>query len=102
GFDAVALKRDEPGLFDAGVGEQVAPRFRIKRSAGKVMDPVYGRQVAEDVLVLEAVAGGPPTFRGSATDTNRGRGLEPFVPYVYWAEVQLPPERRLPVGVVPL
>jgi hypothetical protein len=101
-FDAVALKRDEPGLFDPAVGEQAAPRFRVKRAAGPVTDPVYGRQVADGELELQAGAAAPPVFEGSGQDTNRNRGLEPFVQYVYWADVQLPPERRLPVGVVPL
>jgi hypothetical protein len=41
-------------------------------------------------------------FSGAATDDNAGRGLEPFVRYVYWANVRLPPERRLPAGVAPI
>lgn len=102
GFDAVALRRDEPGLFDPGVGEAVAPSFRIRRSAGPIADPVYARQVAAGDLAAAAPAAHPPVFSASAKDTNKGRGLAPFVRYVYWAEVRLPPERRLPVGVVPL
>jgi hypothetical protein len=102
GFDAVALKRDEPGLFDPAAGEHAAPRFRVKRAAGPVTDPVYGRQVAEGDLEMLADAATPPVFEGAGQDANHGRGLEPFVQYVYWADVQLPPERRLPVGVVPL
>jgi hypothetical protein len=101
-FDAVALKRDEPGLFNPAVGEAMAPRFRIKRAAGPVEDPVYARQVVDGDLELSSGSAVPSQFRGSATDTNDGRGLEPYVRYVYWADVQLPPERRLPVGVVPL
>ena len=101
GFDGVALRRDEPGLFEAGADGAAAPEFRIRRAVGAVADPIYGRPVATGTLEREAAA--PDVrFVGSVEDDNLGRGLEPFVRYVYWADVRLPPERRLPVGVLPI
>lgn len=102
GFDGVALRRDEPGLFDPEVGAAVAPWFRMRRAVGAVADPIYGREVAHGTLARDASADPDVVFTGTVVDDNDGRGLAPFVRYVYWAEVRLPPERRLPVGVVPI
>jgi hypothetical protein len=102
GFDGVDLRRDEPALFGAAGDQGAPPGFRIRRAVGPVADPIYGRPIAGAALDRDAAADPAVVFSGSATDDNAGRGLEPFVRYVYWAEVRLPPERRLPAGVVPL
>lgn len=101
GFDRPTLQRDEPGLFDGGAAGNMPPTFRIRRAVGAVIDPIYGRIVASGTLAPDLAA---PVLRfvGSAIDDSKGAGLEPFVQYIYWAEVSLPPERRLPAGVIPL
>src|SRR5205085_7496147 len=101
GFDGVALRRDEPGLFDSPAGPAVAPSFRIRRAVGAIADPIYARLVAEGFLAHDASQDPAVVFRSAAPEATDGP-LEPFVRYVYWAEVRLPPERRLPVGVAPL
>lgn len=101
-FDGVGLKRDEPGLFDAGALAPASPDFRIRRAVGAVADPIYGRVVAAGTLGRDQAAAPAVLFSGAATDDNAGRGLTPFVRYVYWADVRLPPERRLPAGVAPV
>ena len=103
GFDGVALRRDEPGLFDPAAAAAAAPRFKIRRAVSAVQDPIYARQVAEGELAYDATQAPRLVFADrTAQDTNNGRGLEPFVRYVYWAQVRLPPERRLPPGVTPI
>jgi hypothetical protein len=102
GFDRVALERDEPGLFTAGADGNEPPYFRIRRAVGAVADPIYARPIGHGPLALQDAAAPAPIFSATHTDDHAGRGLEPFVRYVYWAEVQLPPERRLPAGVAPL
>ncbi|MDZ3838183.1 MAG: hypothetical protein U0S49_12500 [Rhodospirillales bacterium] len=98
-FDRVALARDEPGLFVAGAPAPRAPRFRMRRSARPLADPLYARVVAEGELALAADG---TTFAASFEDAgSAGAGLEPFVAYVYWADVSLPDERRLPADLVP-
>jgi hypothetical protein len=101
GFDGVALRRDEPGLCDPVAGPAVAPSFRIRRAVGAIADPIYARPVAEGSLAHDASQDPAVVFRSAPPETMDGP-LEPFVRYVYWAEVRLPPERRLPVGVAPL
>lgn len=101
-FDGVSLQRDEPGLFDGGAVGNTAPDFRIRRAVGPVIDPIYGRVVLTGTLASDAGALPAVRFVGTGTDDNKGPGLEAFVKYIYWAEVRLPPERRLPAGVVPL
>jgi hypothetical protein len=93
GFDLVALERDEPGLFHTGRPGTEAPRAVIRRAVGAVADPIYARPVGDKAM---SYAGGESRFTAQIEDGNSGRGLEPFVRYVYWAEVRLPPERRLP------
>lgn len=102
GFDAVALRRDEPGLFTPGQDGSVPPEFRIRRSVGPVADPIYARPAAGGSLQLDSAAEPRVVFTATATDNAGGAGLEPFVQYVYWATVRLPPERRIPPGVVPV
>jgi hypothetical protein len=102
GFDRVALERDEPGLFTAGAQGSEPPQFRIRRAVGAVADPIYARTVGGGPLQVEDAAASPALFAGAYTDDQGGQGLEPFVRYVYWAEVRLPPERRLPANFLPL
>jgi len=99
GFDLVALKRDEPGLFDPALEGKEPPRAYLRRAVGPIADPIYARQI--DSGLMERTGDETNMFSVEIADTNDGRGLEPFVNYVYWAEVQLPPERRLPADYQP-
>jgi hypothetical protein len=67
-----------------------------------VPDPIYGRPITKGTLARDADSDPGVVFSGDAKDDNLGKGLEPFVRYVYWADVRLPPERRLPAGVAPI
>lgn len=96
GFDRVELERDEPGLFRPGAKGNSPPRFVLRRAVGAVADPIYARQVATGALALVSTSADDALFEAELSDTNGGGGLVPFVRYVYWAQVQLPPERRLP------
>jgi hypothetical protein len=100
-FDAVALRRDEPGLFNPIAQGNEQPAFRVRRAAGVVPDPIYAREIKTGKLKLNAAAPAT-TFAADFTDDNGGAGLVPFVRYAYWADVRLPPERTLPAGVAPL
>jgi hypothetical protein len=91
------LRRDEPGLFSAGAPGAEAPKFRIRRAAGVVPDPIYASEITAGSLTLKG-----NTFTAEVSDDNGGAGLVPFVRYAYWAEARLPPERNLPAGVAPL
>ena len=107
GFDGPTLARDEPGLFTPGAAGGVAPHFRIRRAVGKVADPIYARSITDGPLTPDTrprpdVEHPDVVFSGLASDGNGGRGLEPFVRYVYWAEVWMPPERRVPADFQPL
>ena len=95
GFDGVGLHADEPGLFTPSAGPAAAPQFRILRAVAAVPDPIYAREVATGPLARDASQDPRVVFTAKATG---GPGLEPFVRYVYWAQVQLPPERRMPPG----
>ncbi len=103
GFDGVSLRRDEPGLYGPPLGPGVPPSFRIRRTVHAVADPVYARPIADgDLLLQQAGDAGPDLFSATRTDNNGGAGLAPYVRYTYWAEVRLPPERRLPARVNPI
>lgn len=95
-FDLMTLQRDEPGLFNPAGGNVEAPRYRIRRAIDTVADPMYAPIIAQGTLEWEDTR-----FAAEFIDDNGGRQLAPFVNYVYWAEVRLPPERRVPVGVIP-
>jgi hypothetical protein len=102
GFDRVSLERDEPGLFTPGELGSEPSQFRIRRAVGVVADPIYARTIANGPLILQETPPPGAVFAGTVKDENGGRGLEPFVRYVYWADVKLPPERRLPANVKPI
>lgn len=98
GFDRAALQRDEPGLFEPGAAGGEPPQFRLRRAVAAVADPLYARVVGEGPLTPQDVASTPAVFAGTFSDDNAGPGLEPFVRYVYWAQVRPPAERRVPAG----
>ena len=102
GFNRTLLARDEPGLFDAALPGTEPPTFRIRRAVGPVSDPIYAGTIGRDVLALAEDDGTTALFTATFEDANGGSGLEPFVRYVYWADVRLPPERRLPADFAPL
>ena len=96
GLDLVELEASEPGLFTSPPDASACPpRFRLRRAAGAVSSPLYAREVTRGDLKAAAVDG-DTVFRIEVEDQHE---LEPFVRYSYWAEVQMPPERRLEPGM---
>jgi len=93
GLDLAALQAAEPGLFEEPPAADAAPpEYRLRRATGAVPDALYAREISRGSLRHdgeEFVA----TFDEPA-------GLSAYVRTFYWAEVRLPPERRLPPGVV--
>lgn len=115
-FNLEELDRDEPGLFQAGGAagdaEPLSPMFRIRRSSGPVADPIYAQvqyfagasPAGDGALKLETrgiIAPGGKKKRWFEAKVE-GQPFLPFVKYVFWAEVRLPPERCLPAGTEPL
>lgn len=99
GLDLVELELDEPGLFTTPPDPQAGrPEFRLRRASGLVPDPIYAREVARGPLTLTFDDEGNVTFVAEVDDPAP---LGSFVRYSYWAEVRMPPERRLAAGVVP-
>jgi hypothetical protein len=97
GVDLVALRRDEPGLFEPGEPGTKPPLATIRRAVGSVADPIYAKPVGEPVAMGRGADA--DRFASEHLDDNDGQGLEPFVHYVYWAEWRMPPERRAAGGV---
>lgn len=92
GIDLVRLEAAEPGLFlNPPAQGSRPPEFRLRRASGAVPDAIYAREIARGVLVREDTK-----FQAVVTDHPGTDGLIPFVRYHYWAEVRMPPERRLP------
>lgn len=93
GLDGVALRSAEPGLFDEPPAADAAPpEYRLRRATGAVPDDLYAREIGRGVLRREGeefVA----TFEDPAA-------LSAYVRTFYWGEVRMPPERRLPPGVI--
>ena len=58
-------------------------------------DPLYAREIGRGAL--QRVDG---DFVATLDDAPTANGLSPYVRYHYWAEVRLPPERRVPQGVI--
>jgi hypothetical protein len=97
GLDLVELQASEPGLFSVPPDPAaVAPEFRLRKASGTVNDPVYAREVARGPLQITR-RDGNVLFRAEISDA---KPLDPFVRYSYWAEVRMPPERRLAPGIV--
>ncbi|RUW83642.1 hypothetical protein [Mesorhizobium sp. M1E.F.Ca.ET.063.01.1.1] len=92
--DEITLERDEPGLFNPGQRGDRPPAATIRRAVAGVADPIYARQIGVPAAMSRDQDTG--RYAASLVDDNKGRGLEPFVSYVYWAEWRMPPERRLP------
>jgi hypothetical protein len=89
GIDLVALKSAEPGLFvDPPNPVAQAPEFRLRRASGAVPQAIYAREIARGALAYDGDA-----FETVISENN---ALIPFVRYHYWAEVRMPPERRVP------
>lgn len=92
GIDLVGLEAAEPGLFlNPPAQGSRPPEFRLRRASGAVPNAIYAREIARGVLVREGTK-----FQAVVTDHPGTDGLIPFVRYHYWAEVRMPPERRLP------
>ena len=95
GLDLVALQAAEPGLFDAPPAADAAPpEYRLRRASGGVPDALYAREVGRGALQRDG-----DDFVATLDDAPAPGGLSAYVRYHYWAEVRLPPERRLPPGV---
>lgn len=99
GMNLVDLQAQEPGLFtdppDPGAH---APEFRLRRAASAVGDPIYAREVARGFLQATTMDGATMMIATFVDAT--ARALEFFVAYAYWAEIRMPAERRIPVGVI--
>jgi hypothetical protein len=99
GLDLVELQASEPGLFTEPPDPAAdPPEFRLRRASGPVNDPVYAREIARGPLAVVRVDG-KVVFKAEVPDPHP---LSPFVWYSYWAEVRMPPERRLAFGIVEL
>jgi hypothetical protein len=95
GLDLMALQAAEPGLFGGAPAAAARPPvFRLRRASGVVPDAIYAREIARGDLTLD----GNSAF-AEVLDPPLPGSLLDFVRYFYWAEVQMPPERRLPAGV---
>jgi hypothetical protein len=92
GLDLISLQAAEPGLFENPPDpEAKAPEFRVRRASGAVPNAIYAREIARGTL--ERVGN---QFRAVLVDYPVADGMIPYVRYHYWAEVRMPPERRLP------
>lgn len=99
GLNLALLEQAEPGLFDiSDVARATPPEYRIRRASGAVPDPIYAREIARGPLVLAATAQGVQ-FAASLEDS-----ADPvaYVRYTYWAEIRMPPERRVLETEVPV
>ncbi|MDP1898971.1 MAG: hypothetical protein Q8K96_00770 [Rubrivivax sp.] len=101
GLDLVALQSAEPGLFidpgDPAAADAVAPTYRLRRASGGVPEALYAREIGRGALQREG-----DEFVATTLDAPTASGLSAYVRYHYWAEVQMPAERRLPPGVAEL
>lgn len=101
GLDLVALQSAEPGLFadpdDPAAAGAVPPTYRLRRASGGVPEALYAREIGRGALQRVG-----DEFVATIDDAPTASGLSPYVRYHYWAEVQLPAERRLPPGVAEL
>ncbi|HKY29865.1 MAG TPA: hypothetical protein VJM12_18130 [Pyrinomonadaceae bacterium] len=95
GIDLIGLEAAEPGLFlDPPAQGSQPPEFRLRRASGAVPDAIYAREIARGTLERQGIQ-----FQAAVTDHPGTDGLIPFVRYYYWAEVRMPPERRLPPDI---
>jgi hypothetical protein len=97
GLDLAELRASEPGLFtDPPDPAARPPAFRLRRAAGPVPSPLYAREIGRGDLGAQTIDG-EPVFVAAFDDPHE---LSPFVRYSYWAEVRMPPERRVKPGPV--
>lgn len=107
GLNIHELQGEQPGLFDAAAQGREVPTFRLRSSDGPVSHPLY----APIQMVAGASETGelPLTLKSEEANGERrywfeasveGKQLLPFVRYVYWAEVRLPPERCVPADTL--
>jgi hypothetical protein len=95
GLDLVSLRAEQPGLFaDPADPAATPPSFRLRRATGPVADPLYARPVQHGPLRVLHV-GNDVILRAEVVDPGP---LQPFVRYSYYAEVRMPPERRVASG----
>ncbi|MGM9480622.1 hypothetical protein ACS5PN_05445 [Roseateles sp. NT4] len=95
GLDLVALRAAEPGLFNEPPADDAQPpEYRLRRASGGVPDALYAREIGRGVLQRDG-----DQFSAAVDDSPTPEGLSAYVRYHYWAEVRMPPERRLPPGV---
>ena len=96
GLDLSALQAAEPGLFEDPVpADAVAPEYRLRRASGGVPESLYAREIGRGALQRV-----DDEFVATLDDSPTADGLGAYVRYHYWAEVRLPPERRVPQGVI--
>lgn len=94
------LKEAEPGLFETPpAAASRAPQLRLRRTGHALADPLYAREVPLKV----GDHGEPRTLSwDSATQCFEATFVDTEVVmygrYFYWAEVRLPPERRVKIG----
>lgn len=95
------LEKEEPGLFTSPAAAAARPpEFRLRRASGPVADPLYARELAmgpgnKRVAQPTKWNKAENRFEGSFID----RDAKSYGLYYYWAEVRMPPERRVKVGV---
>ncbi|WP_457446373.1 hypothetical protein [Roseateles sp. P5_E4] len=95
GLDLVALRAAEPGLFDEPpAADAQPPEYRLRRASGGVPEALYAREIGRGMLRR-----GGGEFVAEVGDSPTPEGLSAYVRYHYWAELRMPPERRLPPGV---
>lgn len=97
GLDVVQLRADEPGSFQSPALEGSArPRWRLRMASGAVPQPFYARTLAEGELEWNEAH---QVFEHLWSSERAPEGWPAYVPLTLWAEVAMPPERRLPLGV---
>ncbi|MBL8330889.1 MAG: hypothetical protein JNJ71_18770 [Rubrivivax sp.] len=99
GLDRVALQADEPGCLQADPPPGTAlPRWRLRMASGAVPQAFYARILAEGELRWSEA---DQAFAADWSQAREPAGWPAYVPLTLWAEVAMPPERRLPQGVLP-
>jgi hypothetical protein len=99
GLNLALLERAEPGLFAGGDPARAAPpEYRLRRASGAIPDPIYAREAARGPLARDGAGGGTTFVVSLQGDADPA----PYVRYTYWAEIRMPPERRVLEPEVPV
>ena len=99
GLNLTVLNNAEPGLWADGEPSNAAPpEYRLRRAAGTVPDPLYAREIMRGTLLRDEDSGAL-TFAASLQDEA---DPVPYVRYTYWAEIRVPPERRVLTSELPV